>query len=169
MKQEMGQAMSHAVSKVCRIDIRELRDEDIEALSRIESEAFSMPWSANDFRDLLTRDYCMYLVAVAEGEVAGCCGMTVLCGEGNIDNVVVAERFRNCGIASAMLKELLARGEAAGIEDFTLEVRVSNGAAIHIYEKLGFVSEGIRPRFYERPVEDANIMWRRQHGKISAL
>ena len=43
----------------------------------------------------------------------------------------------------------------------TLEVRVSNAAAIHVYEKAGFVSEGIRPRFYEKPTEDAMILWKR--------
>ena len=143
------------------IEIRELREEDIESLSIIESESFSMPWSPKDFRDLLTRDYCVYLVALADGEVAGCCGMTNICQEGNIDNVVVAERFRNRGIACAMLKSLIAAGEEAGITAFTLEVRVSNAAAIHLYEKLGFVSEGIRPRFYEKPTEDARIMWKR--------
>ena len=144
------------------IEIRELREEDIEPLSLIESESFSMPWSPKDFRDLLGRDYCMYLVALADGEVAGCCGLTNLCQEGNIDNVVVAEQFRNQGLACAMLKELIAMGEAAGITAFTLEVRVSNAAAIHVYEKLGFMSEGIRPQFYEKPAEDANIMWRRK-------
>lgn len=144
-----------------QIEVRELCEEHIEPLSRIESESFSMPWSPKDFRDLLSRDYCMYLVALVDGEVAGCCGMTMICGEGNIDNVVVAERFRNRGIAGVMLKELIERGEAAGIDAFTLEVRVSNEAAIHLYEKLGFVSEGIRPNFYEKPVEDADIMWRR--------
>ncbi len=144
-----------------QIEIRELCEEHIEPLSCIESESFSMPWSPKDFRDLLSRDYCMYLVALADGEVAGCCGMTMICQEGNIDNVVVAERFRNKGIAGVMLKKLIERGEAAGIEAFTLEVRVSNEAAIHLYEKLGFISEGIRPNFYEKPVEDANIMWRR--------
>ena len=60
-----------------------------------------------------------------------------------------------------MLTDLLARAEERGMEAFTLEVRVSNAAAIHVYEKLGFVSEGIRPRFYEKPTEDAVIMWRR--------
>lgn len=144
-----------------QIEIRELCEEHIEPLSRIESESFSMPWSPKDFRDLLSRDYCMYLVALADGEVVGCCGMTMICQEGNIDNVVVAEHFRNRGIAGVMLKELIERGEAAGINAFTLEVRVSNEAAIHLYEKLGFVSEGIRPNFYEKPVEDADIMWRR--------
>ena len=64
--------------------------------------------------------------------------------------------------AEAMLRELIARGEAAGVEAFTLEVRVSNAAAIHIYEKEGFRSVGIRPGFYEKPREDAMIMWRRK-------
>lgn len=154
--------MNDPINELLNIEIRELREEDIEALSRIESESFSMPWSAKDFRDLLTREYCMYLTALAEGKVAGCCGMTNLCGEGNIDNVVVAERFRNKGIAGAMLRELIAKGEKAGITAFTLEVRVSNAAAVHVYEKLGFLSEGIRPKFYEKPVEDALIMWRRR-------
>lgn len=146
---------------IMNIEIRALREEDIEPLSLIEAESFSMPWSPKDFRELLTRDYCIYLTALADGEVAGCCGMTNLCQEGNIDNVVVAERFRNRGIAHAMLERLIAAGEEAGITAFTLEVRVSNRAAIHLYEKLGFVSEGIRPRFYEKPTEDASIMWRR--------
>ena len=48
-----------------------------------------------------------------------------------------------------------------GVKAFTLEVRVSNEAAIHMYEKVGFVSEGIRPGFYEKPAEDAMIMWKR--------
>ncbi|MCM1065606.1 MAG: ribosomal protein S18-alanine N-acetyltransferase [Eubacterium sp.] len=144
-----------------QIEIRQLQEADIEPLSRIESESFSMPWSPQDFRDLLIRDYCIYLVALVDGEVAGCCGMTNLCQEGNIDNVVVAERFRNRGIASSMLAKLIVMGEEAGITAFTLEVRVSNAAAIHLYEKFGFVSEGIRPRFYEKPTEDAMIMWRR--------
>lgn len=144
-----------------KIEIRELRDSDIAALAEIEAESFSMPWSGNAFRELLNLPYCFYLVALADGNVAGCCGYTNVCHEANIDNVVVAEKYRNQGIAQAMLKELIARGEADQVEAFTLEVRVSNAPAIHIYEKFGFCSEGIRPRFYEKPIEDAMIMWRR--------
>lgn len=143
------------------IEVRPLRDDDIEELARIEAASFSMPWSAEDFRGLLSRNYCLYLVAEVDGQIAGCAGLTDSFHEGNIDNVVVAPAFRSCGIGQRLLEELLRRGEACGITAFTLEVRVSNALAIHIYEKLGFVSEGIRPRFYERPVEDAMIMWRR--------
>ena len=38
---------------------------------------------------------------------------------------------------------------------------VSSEECLRFYEKLGFVSEGIRPGFYEKPVEDACIMWKR--------
>lgn len=148
-------------SKDRMIEIRELRDEDVAALARIEEESFSMPWSETDFRNLLQHDYCTYVVALVDGRVAGCCGFTNSYGEANIDNVVVASEYRNHGVASAMLTELLRRGKEEQIEAYTLEVRVSNQAAIHVYEKLGFVSEGIRPRFYEKPTEDANIMWKR--------
>ena len=142
--------------------IRPLQESDVEPLSIIEAESFSMPWSAKDFADLLKRDYCVYLVAEVEGEVVGCLGMTDICHEGNIDNVVVAERFRGRGIATQLMEALFTEGEKRGVEAYTLEVRVSNAAAIHLYEKMGFVSEGVRPGFYERPVEDALIMWRRQ-------
>lgn len=54
------------------------------------------------------------------------------------------------------------RGETAGYHAFLLEVRKSNAAAIHLYEKMGFVSEGVRKNFYERPKEDAVIMWKRE-------
>ena len=148
------------------IEIRELQDGDTEELAGIEAEAFSMPWSKKDFDDLLSHPYCFYLVALADGQVAGCCGYTSSFNEATIDNVVVAEKFRNQGIARKMLRELILRGEENGVESFTLEVRVSNEAAIHIYEKFGFRSEGIRPGFYEKPREDAVIMWRRRKSVL---
>jgi len=143
------------------ITVRGLKEADIPGLAEIEAEAFSMPWSAQDFRDLLSHSYCCYVVALADGQLAGCSGFSNICGVANIDNVVVAADFRGRGIGQKMLEELIRLGEAEHVEAFTLEVRVSNAAAIHIYEKFGFVSEGIRPGFYEKPTEDASIMWRR--------
>ena len=42
---------------------------------------------------------------------------------------------------------------------FTLEVRVSNRRAIGMYERFGFRSAGVRPRYYHDNGEDALIMW----------
>ena len=60
-----------------------------------------------------------------------------------------------------MLLKLMEEGVKMGVEAFTLEVRKSNDSAIRLYESLGFVMEGIRKNFYEEPIEDALIMWRR--------
>ena len=87
--------------------------------------------------------------------------MRIIAGEGNIDNVVVDEKNRNRGIAGMLIDELIKLGESEGIYDYTLEVRVSNAAAIKVYERAGFKGEGVRPHFYEDPTEDALIMWRR--------
>lgn len=146
------------------ITIHRLREQDVEPVSRIEEASFSMPWSPKDFAELVEAEGTLYLVAEADGKTAGCCGVTDISGEGDINNVVVAEAYRGHGIAQALMRELLRQGEELGIRDFTLEVRVGNAAAIHIYEKLGFVSEGIRPGFYDKPKEDAMIMWRRKAG-----
>ena len=79
------------------IVIRELQDGDVGRLAEIEAESFSMPWSEQAFRELLSHSYCVYLVALADGEIAGCCGYTNAGGVANIDNVVVAPRFRERG------------------------------------------------------------------------
>lgn len=141
--------------------IRPLMKEDAACLAELDSRNFSLPWSAEEFENLTTRDYCTYLVAEKDGKIVGCAGYVLLCGEADIDKVVVEESFRGQGIASDLLRMLLEYGEKNGAEAFTLEVRVSNEVAIHLYEKYGFVTEGIRPGFYEKPVEDAGIMWRR--------
>lgn len=141
--------------------IRKLKREDVKTLAELAKECFSVPWTANAFAELVEDTNSRYLVAVVQDEVVGCCGVTNAFGDGDINIVMVAKAYRGQGIASRMLEELFCSGKELGIGDYTLEVRVSNAAAIHVYEKLGFVSEGIRPRFYEKPVEDAMIMWRR--------
>lgn len=141
--------------------IRRMKPEDLEAVSRIEAECFSMPWSLEAYRKTLEDEKCLYLVAVWRETVIGMCGVLQVLDEGDISNVAVTEKMRGRGVAGKMLAELLRQGEERGIHDFTLEVRVGNRAAIRLYEAHGFCSEGIRPGFYEAPREDALIMWRR--------
>jgi ribosomal-protein-alanine N-acetyltransferase len=147
-----------------QLTIHKLRREDVPAVSLIESQVFSMPWLAEDFAALVEAENNLYLVAEADGVIVACCGVTNVAGEGNINNVAVAEGYRRKGIAEALMTELLHRARLMGMEDFTLEVRMSNTAAIRLYEKLGFLREGIRPGFYEKPKEDAIIMWKYSLG-----
>ena len=56
------------------------------------------------------------------------------------------------------MKALLQYLSNLGAEYATLEVRVSNAAARHVYESLGFVRMGKRPHYYEDNGEDALLM-----------
>lgn len=145
------------------ITIREMNLNDVDRVCVLEEMAFSMPWHKESFIEMIENKDALYLVADDENAgVIGCCGVRSIVGEGDISNVVVHPDFRKKGVAYDMLTQLLSRGEKDfGIKEFTLEVRLSNMSAIHLYEKLGFASEGIRKNFYEEPVEDALIMWKR--------
>jgi [ribosomal protein S18]-alanine N-acetyltransferase len=72
-------------------------------------------------------------------------------------NIAVAPEQRRHGIAGRLLEHLFE--EARGVLPFTLEVRVSNHGAIAMYERFGFRSAGVRPRYYHDNGEDALIMW----------
>ena len=101
----------------------------------------------------------LYLVAQQDGKVAGYCGLLQSFDEADITNVAVHPEYRRLGIACQMLEQLMEQGATRGIQRYTLEVRVSNTAAVKLYQKLGFASVGIRKNFYAFPTEDAMIMW----------
>ncbi len=151
--------------KKAEIKIRRMTQEDVPAAAALERACFSEPWSENAYLRTLADENALYLAAELEGgEIAGICGLLDILGEGDISNVAVAEGFRRQKIAERMLEELLKLGKERGITAFTLEVRASNEAAIRLYEKFGFVSEGRRKNFYEKPREDALILWRYEQG-----
>jgi [ribosomal protein S18]-alanine N-acetyltransferase len=144
------------------LQIREMTETDVDSVCQIEQDTFSMPWQRQDFLDMIERDSLLYLVAEFDNMIIGGCGLRMIVGEGEITNVAIQQDYRNRGYGSLLIKELISKGSEMGVAAFTLEVRCSNSSAIHVYEKLGFKAEGVRKDFYEKPCEDAVIMWRRQ-------
>lgn len=130
-------------------------------MSKIEAETFSIPWSQQSFLETIERSDTIYLVAEQNGEILGYCGLWQSFEEGEIPNVAVSAKARNQGIGRKLLEELFRYGKESGIEAFTLEVRESNRPALHLYESLGFESVGVRKDFYDKPKENAVIMWKR--------
>ena len=57
-----------------------------------------------------------------------------------------------------MLQAAFIEGRERGARSALLEVRASNLAARRLYEKHGFVVEGVRRRYYSHPPEDAVLM-----------
>jgi ribosomal-protein-alanine N-acetyltransferase len=77
----------------------------------------------------------------------------------HVMNVAVDVEYQRLGVASALLAELYAQVDDEHAR-FTLEVRRSNHAAIHLYEREGFRAAGVRRRYYQDNGEDALVMWR---------
>lgn len=142
--------------------IRPMEEKDLDQVAALEQQNFSRPWSRSSFADALKKEYYLYYVAVDDEEnLLGMAGVICLDHEGEITNVCVRGDARKQGIAFCILTEILNQCKNLDIRKFTLEVRKSNQPAISLYQKLGFKSEGIRKNFYEDPVEDAVIMWKR--------
>ena len=139
--------------------IRRMTREDLDAVTAIEEATFAIPWSRESFRQELERNVAArYLVAETNGRVVGYAGAWVILDESHITNIAVLEGFRGRGIGKQLTKALLQYLSNLGASYATLEVRVSNERAQHLYRSLGFVSVGKRKRYYEDNGEDAYLM-----------
>ncbi len=145
------------------IVIRRMTAQDVQQGVLLEEECLGQEaWSGTLFGDAVARRDTLYLMAESGGAQIGHAGIRAVCGEGEITNVCVKPVFRRQGIGEKLLRQLIHEGRRSfGIGDCTLEVRAGNTAAAGLYEKCGFVPEGRRPGFYERPSEDAVIYWLR--------
>lgn len=142
------------------IIIRKMQGSDLPEVCEIEKENFSLPWSEKSFLESMERTDTVFLVALAGEEVAGYIGCYCIAGTGEITNVAVKTSHRRKGIGGMLLQKLYEEGAALDTQEYFLEVRESNDAAIGLYSRQGFVKEGIRKNFYEKPVENAVIMWK---------
>lgn len=141
--------------------IREMQEADLLQVAAIEKANFSVPWSIQSFRESIQLEHTIYLVAEEQEDIMGYCGMYRVFNEGEIVNVAVAEKYRRKGVASSLLEQLFLQSDVLKIDNFFLEVRESNEAAIQLYKKFGFSEAGIRKNFYEKPRENAIFMWKR--------
>ena len=130
----------------------------LDAVSALEAECFSHPWSKKSLEESLGRDNSLFLVAVENGAVIGYAGMEVIVDEGYIFNVAVSPDFRRRGVGFALVRELVTCGMKNSLCFITLEVRESNAAAISLYSKFGFIKAGERKNYYSDPTENAVIM-----------
>lgn len=144
-----------------RLQLRRMQKQDAATAAALEAGCLTEAWSEKSYQDALTNPAAFYVAAELEGKMAGCCGYWQSFEEADICNVAVARDCRRLGIAEQMLVFLMEHAQSRGVSAFTLEVRDSNAAAVLLYEKLGFVTEGIRKNFYDNPKEDARIMWKR--------
>ena len=142
-----------------RLEIRRLSYADLPQVVAIERRAFPTPWSLAMFVLELSKPSGICLAALRDGRIVGYLVCSRYDTVWHLMNVAVDDSLRRQGIAIALIERLFQLADEPG-EQYTLEVRTSNDAAIKLYERFGFVSAGRRRAYYHDNREDALIMWR---------
>ena len=90
--------------------------------------------------------------------VVGVVGLWMMPDEAHIVTIATRLSHRRHGIGEMLLISAIGMAQERGQPMVTLEVRVSNEAAIAMYAKYGLVEVGRRARYYSDNHEDAFIL-----------
>jgi [ribosomal protein S18]-alanine N-acetyltransferase len=140
------------------ITIIAMCEKHLDAVSAIESDVFSDPWSRAMFVQDMNTDYGQCYVAMSDGVVIGYVNAWFVGGECTINRIACSKHMQRSGIAEQLLNFLIRTAAGLGVMTFFLEVRASNMAAQRFYEKAGFVKSGLRKAYYTDTLEDAILM-----------
>lgn len=141
-----------------RILIRDMKEEDIGSVARIERMSFSLPWSETSFFNETKKPRSLPRVAVLDGNIVGYICSDYVGDECHILNLGTHPDYRKQGIATALVENALSELKLRSCKSLYLEVRASNHAAKKLYQGFGFKIVGTRKSYYVAPVEDAVIM-----------
>ena len=130
----------------------------VKAVAELEKACFSDPWSERSVAGELDNPLSLWLVALEGDRLLGYVGCQRVPPEADVMNLAVVPVARRRGLGRRLMEALWEKLMALGDESLTLEVRASNAPAIALYEGLGFAQVGRRPRYYEKPREDALIL-----------
>ena len=127
-----------------------------------ENSPAAAQWPAERYRDLFRTDALKRVALLADesGELSGFVIALAAGDEWELENIVVADNSRRRGVATALLRALIAQARQSHAQSLFLEVRASNAAARALYGRLGFAERGCRRAYYQNPPEDAIVFSR---------
>ena len=160
------QNLTSTASKISLVCERMLLP-DVPVVSELEKRCFPAPWSADTYRHELLHNARSFYWVIRPGQSAeseqmppilGYAGYWLLDGEAHIMTIAIHPDWRRHKLGEWLLLETLASARTKDGRQATLEVRVSNSAAIALYTKLGFGEVGLRKRYYRDNGEDARLL-----------
>lgn len=132
------------------IKIEKMTMSDLNNIKNILITDFDDFWNYNTLKEELQNKNSHYIVAKSpDDEIVGFAGIKIILDQSDVMNIVVKKSFRNNGIGSLLLEELISISNSFSTTSITLEVMEENYSAIHLYEKFGFSKIGIRKNYYK--------------------
>lgn len=132
--------------------------EDCREVARIEAESFTDPWTQKSFEETLHYANNKYYVMEIEKNIVGFAGISIAMEESDLITIAIAKNYRGQGLGSVFLKHIMNQAQEYQARKMTLEVRISNEAAIALYKHNCFDVIAVRKKYYKNPTEDAYIM-----------
>lgn len=130
------------------IEIEVMTLVDLENIKNILSSDFDEFWNYNIFKEELQSENSKYFVAKLNNEIIGFAGIKIIIDEADIMNIVTKKTYRNQGIGTLLLNEIISLCQKLNLTSISLEVNEINKSAIHIYENFGFEKVGNRKKYY---------------------
>ncbi len=141
--------------------IQKMEHKNIDDILVIEELCYGRHhWSKDSFvTELNNKISSYYCILNSERKCVGYIGIWKIIDEAHVTNLSVHPDYQNKKLAHRLLLNAIDECYKEKIKYITLEVRVSNEKAIHLYEKFGFKSLGLRKNYYQDNNESALIMW----------
>ena len=130
---------------------------DVPLLAAIETACFADPWNDEMLATELGVSASVYRIMMLDDVPVGYYAYMHILDEAHILNVAVLPAYQGRGLGRQMMQHLLFT-LPADVVAATLEVRVGNTRARHLYAAMGFRLVGVRPGYY-MDKEDAAIYW----------
>lgn len=130
------------------LEIYNMTISDLFLISDKLSENFDSFWTEGVLKSELENPNSKYIVAKQNDEIVGFAGIWISIDDVHITNIVTRKDKRNQGIGSLLLENLINLAKETKLASLTLEVNENNSSAIHLYEKFGFSTLGIRKKYY---------------------
>ena len=152
---------SSADLQVC---IRKMTAADIERVSEIDQISFSLPWPKHSFEYEIQKNAASRAwvaenaVHAEEPVIVGMIVTWLLVDELHIATLAVDPACRQHQIGLRLIVHALCSAVTEGAKVSYLEVRRGNTAARSLYQKLGYVEDNVRLRYYQDNHEDAILM-----------
>lgn len=141
-----------------------LTPDQVDAAVALDQQCLGGLWTAESYlREIDSPNSVLLALMTAAGDAEpsliglGCVWMIL--DEAHITTLAVHPLQQGRGLGQLLLTTLMQTAWQCQMHWATLEVRASNAGAIALYHKFGFISLGLRPRYYQHPEEDALILW----------
>lgn len=138
--------------------IRPMTAADLSRVFDIEQVSHPSPWPLKGLQESLQNHAAFVLEH--QGRVVGFAFVQRILDEAHLLDIAIDPSCRGQGLGRELLRQLMDDVLVQGITIWFLEVRVSNAAAISLYQSLGYNELSLRRNYYDGPEgkEDALLM-----------